>query len=478
MGILGKLFGRKKSYQTVQSGSNGWNPMFVNEPYSGAWQKNDELTLKDNASFYAVFACVSLISKDIGKLPVLLKKQQQGVKVLAQTPLDLQRIWSKPNNYQNWQQFQENWTTSLLLRGNTYIFKQRDVFGQLMRLVVLNPDRVTPLVDDSGNVFYQLSNDNLTQTTSTIVPASEIIHDRINCFYHPLVGLTPIMACAAASAQGLSILENAKNFFKNNSRPGGILMAPGPIDKDKAQEIQNRWNQKYSGAGFGTTAVVGDNMQYTTIGMSASDSQLIEQLGMSASIVATAFNVPPFKIGIASVPGGKVSDHNEIYYSDCLQAYIEARENLLDDGLGLIALGVEAFLDIEVLIRMDSGSKITYYKDGIGSAIFTPNEARKALGYLPVPGGDSPLIQQQNYSLEALAKRDAKDDPFATTAKKTDQPSAEKSFQSLYKGIFSVEKQYKQGDLVTNKGSLWHCEKDCSGEFDHKNFKLCAKEWL
>ena len=255
-------------------------------------------------------------------------------------------------------------------------------------------------------------------------------------------------------------------------------MAPGPIDKDKAQDIQNRWNQKYSGAGFGTTAVVGDNMQYTTIGMSASDSQLIEQLGMSARIVATAFNVPPFKIGIADVPGGKVSDHNEIYYSDCLQSYIEARENLLDDGLDLLSLGVEAFLDIEVLIRMDSGSKITYYKDGIGSAIFTPNEARKALGYLPVPGGDSPLIQQQNYSLEALAKRDAKDDPFATTAKQTDQPSAEKSLQSLYKGVFNTESQYKKGDLVANKGSLWHCEKDCSGEFDHKNFKLCAKEWL
>lgn len=477
MGILGKLFGRKKGYQTVQSGSNGWNPLFVHEPYSGAWQKNDELTLEDNASFYAVFACVALISKDIGKLPVQLKKEQQGVKVLAKTPLDLQRIWSKPNNYQNWQQFQENWTTSLLLRGNTYVFKQRDVFGQLMRLVVLNPDRVTPLVDENGNVFYQLSNDNLTQTASEIVPASEIIHDRINCFYHPLVGLTPIMACAAASKQGLSILENAKNFFKNSSRPGGVLSTPGSISKEKANEVQNRWNQKYSGNNFGQIAILGDGLEYKPVGISASDSQLIEQLGMSARIVATAFNVPPFKIGIADVPGGKVSDHNEIYYSDCLQSYIEARENLLDDGLGLTALGVEAFLDIEVLIRMDSGSKITYFKEGIGSAIFTPNEARKALGYLPVPGGDSPLIQQQNYSLEALAKRDAKDDPFAT-AKQIDQPSAEKAIKSLYKGVFSAEKQYKKGDLVTNKGSLWHCEKDCSGDFDHQNFKLCAKEWL
>ena len=31
----------------------------------------------------------------------------------------------------------------------------------------------------------------------------------------------------------------------------------------------------------------------------------------------------------------------------------------------------------------------------------------------PVEGGDSPYLQQQNYSLEALAKRDAASDPFA-----------------------------------------------------------------
>jgi hypothetical protein len=32
----------------------------------------------------------------------------------------------------------------------------------------------------------------------------------------------------------------------------------------------------------------------------------------------------------------------------------------------------------------------------------------------PVKGGESPMIQQQNFSLAALAKRDAKDDPFGT----------------------------------------------------------------
>ncbi|MHA3054828.1 phage portal protein [Acinetobacter sp. ANC 4633] len=475
MGIFDQLF-KRKSYQTARNAGT-WNSFFVQEPFSGAWQQNKEITREDMTAFYAVFACVGLISKDIGKMPIMLKKKQQGVLVDALTPKQLIRVFKKPNHYQNWQQFNEQWTQSLLLRGNTYVFKVKDAFGEIYRLVILNPDLVTTLVDDNGNVFYQLSNDRLTQTENVIIPASEIIHDRINALYHPLVGLTPIMACALASEQGISILRNSKNFFANGSRPGGVIEVPGAVDADKAKDIKTKWDANYGGANVGKTGLLSDGAKYTSIGMKATDSQLVEQLN-TARIVCTAFNVPPFKIGITEVQGAtKVSDLNEIYYSDCLQSYIEARENLLDDGLGLVDLGVEAFLDLDVLIRMDSSSKIAYYKEGIGAGIFSPNEARQKLGYLPVKGGDSPLIQQQNYSLEALAKRDAKDDPFSTSSSNIPAPQtdANKSFETLYQGVFSDEESYKKGIFVTFKGSLWHCEKDHQGEFSHESFKLCVK---
>ena len=475
MGIYDWLRG-KKSYQSVHNSGQGWNSIFVAEPYSGAWQENKEITREDMTAFYAVFACVSLISKDIGKMPVLLKKKQQGVLVDALTPKELQRVLQKPNNYQNWQQFNEQWTQSLLLRGNTYVFKMRDVFGELYRLVVLNPDLVTVLVDDQANVFYQLTNDRLTQADNVIVPASEIIHDRINAIYHPLVGLTPIMACSLASEQGISILRNSKNFFANGSKPGGVIEVPGPLDATKAQEVKTKWDANYSGANVGKTGLLSDGAKYVNISMSAIDSQLIEQLGMSARIVCTAFNVPPFKIGVTDVQGAtKVSDLNEIYYSDCLQSYIEARENLLDEGLDLPSYGVEAFLDLDVLIRMDSSSKIAYFKDGISAGIFAPNEARQKLGYLPVKGGESPYLQQQNYNLEALAKRDAKDDPFTKNDSSSNQ--SDNSLKSLYKGVFKDDVQYQKGQFITKNGALWHVENDHLGEFDHKNFKLCAKEW-
>ncbi len=473
MGFFDRLF-RKKSLSSVNSG--GWLSLF-NNGFHANFQQDEEPSREDAAKFYAVTACVSLISKDIGKLGIQLKQKKEGVLVPVDIPPRF-RTLIKPNNFQTWQQFNEQWTSSLLFRGNTYVLKTRDVFGEVCRMVVLNPDLVKPLIDDHGNVFYQLNNDQLAQTESEIVPASEIIHDRINAFYHPLVGLTPIMSCGIAAGMGQAIQKSSRKFFGNGSRPGGIIIAPGPISIDKAEEIKAKWNTNYSGDNIGKTALLADGMQYTQLGMTATDAQLIQHLDMSARIVCSAFNVPPFKIHIVDA-GKNPAESSEIYYSDCLQALIESRENLLDDGLELKKFGVEAFFNLDALMRMNPTTQMAYLKEGVGSGLISPNEARQKLGYLPVLGGDSPVMQQQNYSLSALAKRDARDDPFATGTPPpllTENPP-ENGEKSMYQGVFSAEKQYKSGQFVTKNGSLWHCEADCVGEFDHKNFKLAQKKW-
>ncbi len=126
MGFFDRLF-RKKSLSSVNSGG-GFTSLFVHEPYSGAWQKNDELRREDIVAHPAVFSCISLISQDIGKMSLLLKKKQGNIYVEAAIPEDL-KVLKKPNHYQNWQQFLEFWQISKKLRGNAYALKIRDAFG-------------------------------------------------------------------------------------------------------------------------------------------------------------------------------------------------------------------------------------------------------------------------------------------------------------------------------------------------------------
>src|SRR4029077_6412936 len=95
---------------------------------------------------------------------------------------------------------------------------------------------------------------------------------------------------------------------------------------------------------------------------------------------------------------------------------IEEIEELLDDALGIgwgVGFGVE--FDTENLLRMDSITQVATIKDAVAAGVMSPNEGRGKLDLKPVAGGESPYLQQQNYSLAALAKRDAQDDPFATS---------------------------------------------------------------
>lgn len=416
MGMFDWLTG-KKSASTAHPINGGDTWRVIHEPTTGAWQRNQEIEVSrhDQMRHHAVFACVSLISRDVGKLKIQTKKPIDGVKQVCKSKVGA--ILAKPNNHQTTQQFLEAWITSKATTGNAYIWKIRDIYGDIWRMYVLNPERVKPLVDPNGNVYYQLMRDSLFNIEDdVIIPASEIIHDRYNCFYHPLVGLSPITACALSASQGIAIQRGASQFFANASRPSGILVAPGAISEQTATEIKNNWHANYSGTGTGKTAVLGDGMEYKTISVSANDAQLVEQLKLSGEIVCTAFSVPSFKIGLGSQTGTmKAADASEIYYSDCLQHYIESIENLLDEHLDLEP-DVFVEFNLKALIRMDSVSQMTYLKEGIGAAILSPNEARAELGYSPVDGGDSPMIQQQNYSLAALAKRDASDNPFAKEA--------------------------------------------------------------
>lgn len=406
---------RQKTLNSVTENRSGWYRLF--ESFAGAWQTNTVVDRNLVLTYHAVYSCMTLIASDIAKLRVkLVELDSDGVWSETSNPA-YTPVLRKPNPYQNRIQFWESWILSKLIRGNTYVLKVRDARGVVTRLYVLDPTKVIPLVADDGSVFYELSSDNMAGIEQDIrVPAREIIHDRMNCLFHPLVGTSPILAAGVAATQGINIQNNSATFFGNKSQPGGILVAPGAISDETAARLKASWDTKFSGTNAGKIAVVGDGLQYTKLAMSAEESQLIEQLKWTSEVVCSTFHVPPYKIGLGEMPTyNNIQSLNVEYYSQALQSLIEAAELCLDEGLGLSEkLGTE--FDLDGLLRMDSVTQMNVLKEAIGAAVLAPNEARKKIDMKPVEGGESPYLQQQNYSLAALAKRDAQADPFGKTA--------------------------------------------------------------
>lgn len=431
MKILGFNIGRKPSQEVlaplkkdtdaavpVYENRGGWIRIF--ESFAGAWQKNVTIDYQSIQTYHAIFACITLIASDISKLMMRLVQLNDGIWTEVVNNA-FSPVLRKPNKYQNRIQFWESWILSKLVRGNTYVLKVRDNRKVVVQLHVLCPDRVKTLVTADGEVYYELRTDNLAGLGDQVtLPASEIIHDRWNCLYHPMVGVSPLVACGIAAMQGMAAQNNQTNFFNNRSMPSGILTAPGAISKESADRVKTLWDTNYSGENAGKIAVVGDGLKYEAMGFTSVELQMIEQLKWTAEVACSVLHVPGYKVGVGAVPANSnVQSLNVEYFCQALQRLIEDAELCMDEGLALPAeLGTE--FDTDNLLRMDTLTLIDVLNKSSG--ILTVDEQRKRLNLGKITGGNTVYLQQQQFSLAALAKRDAREDPFASASKPAPQP--------------------------------------------------------
>lgn len=300
---------------------------------------------------------------------------------------------------------------------------------------------IAPTVEVATNAFNP-ARDMVT------VPAREVIHDRFNCLFHPLIGLSPIYAAGLAAMQGHHIQENSAYFFRNGGKPSGVIEVPGSISEESAIKIKDIWDSGYSGENAGKTAILSNGAKYNPTTVSAADAQTVEQLSMTAQIICSVFHVPAYKVGVGELPThDNIEAQDQQYYSQCLQSLIESIELLLDEAFDLEGeTGTE--FDVNALLRMDSERRIKSLGEGVKNTILTPNEARRSENLPPLPGGDALYLQQQNYSLEALARRDASEDPFAKSGASSGTAPGESGGKAMSESELTAAKAMLRGLLA------------------------------
>lgn len=398
------ISGRGKALSSVPGGRGGWLPIY--ESFSGAWQQNVAVDREAILANPYIFRSQSMIARDIAKLRVKLVSKRGKIWSETETPDARGVVLRKPNHFQTRNQFWESYFLSKLSRGNTYALKQRDNRRVVTRLFVLDPSRVQPLVSDAGDVFYRLSSDNLAGLENDlVVPADEIIHDRWNCLFHPLVGISPIWANGLAATQAQKISESSAGFFANQARPGGILSAPGKISDDTAKRLKETFETGYTGENAGRIAVVGDGLKFEQLTVTATDAQLVEQLKWTAETIVTSYGIPLAKVGLEKLPTGEtVQSMNIRYYVDALQSLIEDAESCLDEGLGFDGISAGTEFDTDNLWRMDSLTQMEVIEKS--KSVLTLDERRAKLDAPGITGGATVYLQQQDHSIEAIAARD------------------------------------------------------------------------
>ncbi len=423
---------------------------WIQETSAGGWQRNETFQVDTVLRNPTLYACVTLISDDISKLrPMIVQQDSDRVWTEVDSPA-FSPVLDQPNSFQTWPDYANWYICSKLLSGNVYVLKERDDRGVVRALYVLNPFLVTPLVAPDGSVFYQLTpdSDNLNQVPDPIiVPAREIIHDRVCPLFHPLCGVSPVYAAGFPAVLGLNVRDAQDKFVTNGSRPGGVLLVPGTMKQADADAMKTEWKSSFGGDKQGDIAILTGGMSYLPMGMmTAEQSRVIELLHMTDEDIAKCFHMPRHKVGVGPDPTyTNIQAKNQDYLNDCLQQHITRFNVKHTQGLGLdnVPGKTLAFeLDLDDLLLMDMAAKAEAAQKAVTSGL-SFNEARfRFWDAAPVKGGESPMSQQQNFSLEALAKRDALPDPFGkTTPAPADVTSPEQKSLDLHAIKTSVRRK-------------------------------------
>jgi HK97 family phage portal protein len=391
------------------SGSQGWWPI-VREPYTGAWQLNDPVTTDTALSNASVFGVVSGIAQDLSKIapPLLLQQDDNGFWFETTNPA-YTPVLRRPNRYQTDQQFLEQWALSRLLTGNVYVLKNYDERGVVNQLDILNPSRVKVLVAPDGSVYYELQADDLagisSKTPPVVVPARDIIHDRYNCLYHRMQGVSPLYAAAAAVMQAQVIQTSSSAHFAKGGRIGGFLIAPTKLDPLSAERIRADLAEK---AQSGSNIIVADfGMKFEPFSATAVNQQLIEQLGWTEEKICEVFRMPISILNSSKQPPYANAEASMLQYKAlCLEPHLTAIAKTLAYGLNLPTY-LKLEFDDTLLIWMETSTRVSAAKAAIVSGM-SPNEVRETYyGLGPVKGGELPYLQQQQWPVAQLSERPA-----------------------------------------------------------------------
>jgi HK97 family phage portal protein len=286
-----------------------------------------------------------------------------------------------------------------IIQGNGYAEIERGIDGRIKNLWPINPKKVSPIRDESGNLFYQVISGG---------PNSETVYFRPNelfIFKNPhtldgIQGLGVVGYCIQTLGISIGADRFANSLFTNGGMPSGILTHPGRLSDDAYERLKQDWKESHGGRKTGGTAILEEGVTYSPITHSPDVMQFLESRKFNVVEIARFLGIPPTKLFDSdSAKFNNIEHANLEVATDTLDAWArnlesEADVKLLANRKG----GRRSELDLYAVFRGDMVTRSTYFKNMMSVGAMTPNEIREKEGMAPYENGDRFYVATNNFS--------------------------------------------------------------------------------
>jgi HK97 family phage portal protein len=363
-----------------------------------------------------VEACVAAYAQTIAMCPGSHWQHNDADGRTRVTNSALNRVIRKPNSYQSISDFMLNLVYAMY-DGNAYILATRNNRFEISELHLFNSRTSYAQVAANGDVFYSLQGNEIVENAlgvgGLVVPARDVIHIRLHCPRHPLVGESPMVAAALQLTAGAAALQQQVLFYANQARPSFLLTTDAILSVEQARDLRAIWDEQSKGLNAGKTPVLSGGLKAQPMAISSTDSQLADLLKLSDQALANVFRVPLQILGI----GNNAFSSTESLMQFWLASGLGFALNHIEEAFGnafLLKGQPDEYLeyDTSALQRSSFKERVEAWATGTKGGVFARNEARADFERKPVEGGDEPWVQQQDVPL-SVAFDNAKNPPPA-----------------------------------------------------------------
>jgi HK97 family phage portal protein len=380
--MLGNLFeNRSVSFQSIWGSGEVWQL-----DTSAGQLMNTQKSLEISAFFSAI----SLISDTISTLPVDAYVHSG----LNRVPLEPVPAWvDQPDVDMTRQGHFQQVLISLLMHGNSYTRIFRDKNGDIVNLMVLDPEKMEVTRSAVGRKLYEYKDE------KKILTSNEIIHITDMVLPGKLVGTSRVEKLREGLGLNLALQQYAARFFGAGASAQGVIEFPGNLTPEQAKQLADGFDSRHKNNSRRAhrTGVLSGGAKFISTQVDPEKSQALDSRKFGVEEIARIFNIPLHMLGVPDTASYASVEQNAIQFvTHTLRPFAEKIEWAYSRLLPPNAYIKFNFGD---LLRGDLESRYNAYSVAAQAGFMSINDIHALEDMQPVEDGDVYRVPLANINL-------------------------------------------------------------------------------
>lgn len=240
-----------------------------------------------------VSADIALSNSDIYSIIMQLSGDLASVKLKADRTRS-QGILDNPSVTSNTHAFWQSMFSQLLLSGECFAYRWRNINGVDLRWEYLRPSQVSPvLLEDGSGLIYDVSFDEPQIGVIQAIPQSDMIHIRLMSKNGGMTGMSPLSALTnELDIKGASDKLTLSALAQSVTSPGVLQIKNGDLLNDKIKTARSREFMRRIQNSNNGPIVLDDEETYTPLQVQSNVAALLNQVNWTSTQIAKVYGVP------------------------------------------------------------------------------------------------------------------------------------------------------------------------------------------